>query len=248
MASRQNAPSYHFRGAPILVEGLVPLAYQKVLEGAVVRVALTGPDKNGPDVLNVQTVPSGQSATLVRFSVPEDTTAGGYTGEIRIGETAFPVSVEIEARPHLQMSPSRFTFMAAPGAQITTAMTALNSGNVPVQISEAGGFGLFDVQGFDRAIGETFRADEKGATSEAARPVDRIFSLVAQEHGGLVRVQFRDGAGTIKPGEFRTLNALVRMPDGIKPGHAYSGMWPVANLRIAVRVEVVERTGSKEVQ
>ena len=248
MAAQQNASPLSFRGTPILIEGLVPFGYRYILDGAAVRVSLTGPGKNGPEALNVQTVPSGQSATWVRFAVPDDTPAGSYTGELFAGESHFPIMVEIEARLHLDVSPSRLSFVASPGSQITVRMTAINGGNVPVQIEEAGGFGLFDVHGADRAIGEALRSEEDTAKSLGERRVDQLFNQLAKQHGGLVRVQFREGAGRLAPGEFRTLSVLVRMPDGIKPGCAYSGTWPVANLRLSVHVNVSSRTETKEVQ
>jgi hypothetical protein len=247
MAVQQSTPTLSFRGTPILIEGLVPFEYRHILGGAAVRVSLAGRDKKGgPEPLNVQTLPSGP-ATLVRFSVSENTPAGSYTGELQAGESRFPMVVEIEGRRQLQVTPSRFSLVASPGTQVTVDIAAVNGGNVPVEIAEAGGFGLFDVQGADRAIGEALRSDE-AASLKGERRVDRLIEHFANEHGGLVRVQFREGAGLLAPGEFRALKVLLRMPDGIKPGRAYSGTWPVGNLRLSVYVDVPGYVESKEVQ
>ncbi len=248
MATQNTETPLQFRGSPILIEGLVPYGYQSILGGALVRVALKGAPDKGPEALNVQTVPAGQSATLVRFSVAENTPSGTYGGDLYAGDAHFPITAEIESRQHLQLTPSRLSLSGSPGTQLTVEMTAVNSGNVPADIGEAGAFGLFDVHGAERAIGETLRSDNQFGKEFGEQRVDRLFNQFAKEHGGLARVQFREGAGPLAPGEFRRLKALIRLPDAIQPGHAYSGTWSIGNVRLYVRVEVPNATGSKEVQ
>jgi hypothetical protein len=248
MATQRTETPIGFRGTPILIEGLVPIPYQIILGGALVRVTLKGSSDKGTEALNVQTVPSGQSATLVRFSVAENTPSGTYGGDLYAGDAHFPITAEVEARQQVQISPTRLSLSGLPGSQLTIELTAVNSGNTGAEIAEAGGFGLFDVHGAERAIGETLRSDNEFGKELGERRVDRLFNQFAKEHGGLARVQFREGAGQLPPGAYRRLKALIRLPDGIQPGHTYSGTWSIGEVRLYVRVDVPVRIESKEVQ
>jgi hypothetical protein len=244
MAAQQSTPTLHFRGSPSLIEGLAPVRYESILAGTSIHLSVAGRGEKGSEALDVQTVPSGQTATLVRFSLPEDTPGGSYSGTLTAGDSEFSISIEVEQRQRLRITPNRLTLSGAPGSQITVNLTAQNSGNVTIEIPQAGGFGLFDVQGADRSIRQAMIAD--GPPSE--RRVDLLFDQLAQEHGGLVRVQFHEGAGQLPPGAFVSLQAVLRLPDGIRSGHTYSGTWPLANLRLAVRFTAPETEEAKEPQ
>jgi hypothetical protein len=41
---------------------------------------------------------------------------------------------------------------------------------------------------------------------------------------------------------------MIRMPESIKSGHAYSGTWPIDRLRVAVRVVVPGTNNGQEVK
>jgi len=248
MATQQTEAPLPFRGTPILIEGLVPFGYQSILNGAVVRVTLNSNKEKGPETLNVQTVPSGKTATMVRFSVDESTPSGTYAGDLYAGDIHFPITAEIEGRQQVQITPSRLSLSGLPGSQLTVQMTAVNGGNVPATIGESSGFGLFDIHGAERAIGDALRSNDSYGKESGERRVDRLFDQFAKEHGGLARVQFREGAGPLAPGEYRRLQALIRLPDAIQLGHTYSGTWSIGDVRLYVRVEVPDRTDSKEVQ
>ena len=72
---------------------------------------------------------------------------------------------------------------------------------------------------------------------------------MATQHGGLALIRVQEGSGPLAPGEFRNLKLQMSLSDAIKPGHAYSGTWAVANLRYPVRLEVPNLpAGKKEVQ
>jgi hypothetical protein len=237
-----------FRGTPLLVEGLAPFRYQDVLASNALRVSLASEAARGAAVTNVQTVPAGDTATLVRFSLPSATPAGSYSGEVSLADASYPIVAEVEGRPQLYLSPGRLTLTASRSSTVAVEMTATNGGNVAVEIAPFAAFGLFDVQGAERSIGEAFRGPAEAGQDRLNKLMDRM----ADEHGGLVRVQVTEGAGSLEPGDLRNLKAQVRVPDSVKPGHAYSGTCPIGNVRLYVRVEVppdvISDAVSKEVQ
>jgi hypothetical protein len=240
-----------FHGTPQLIEGLAPFRYADVLGGAAVQVTLPGKESNAPLATNIQTVPAGENFIFVRFDLPSATPAGNYPGEVSLGEARYPIEVEVEGRSQLHLSPRRLSLNAAPASSIVLEMTAANGGNADADIPQVSAFGLFDVHGAERSIADAFRATDKELSEAGDTGQQRLNLLVdrlSQEHGGLVRLQIQEGAGPLRPGEIRNLKLLIRMPESIKPGHAYTATWPIDRLRVAVRVVVPPTTNGKEVK
>jgi len=250
MATVLSAP-LRFHGTPQLVEGLAPFRYADVLGGAAIQVNLPGRESTAPMATNIQTVPAGESFMFVRFDLPAATPAGTYKGEVSLGEARYPIEVEVEGRSQLHLSPRRLSLNAAPASSILVEMTAANGGNVDADIPSVSAFGLFDVHGAERSIAEAFRATGKELSEAGDTGQQRLNLLVdrlSQEHGGLARLQILEGAGPLRPGEMRNIKLLIRMPESIKPGHAYTATWPIDRLRVAVRVVVPATTNGKEVK
>ena len=238
-----------FHGTPQLVEGLAPFRYADVLAGAAVQVTLPGKESSAPLVTNIQTEAAGESFMFVRFDLPPTTPAGTYKGEVSLGEARYPIEAEVEGWSQLHLSPRRLSLNASPASSIVVEMTAANGGNADADIPPVGAFGLFDVQGAERSIADAFRAtgkelSETGDTGQ--QRLNRLVDRLSQEHGGLVRLQIQEGAGPLRPGEIRNIKLMIRMPESIKPGHAYSGTWPIDRLRVAVRVVVPATINAKE--
>src|SRR5205814_28349 len=132
-----------FRGTPLLVEGLAPFRYQEIMAGAIVRVSLSVDQGISAEPTNIQTVPEGESATWVRFSLAAATPAGAYRGEVRLDESAYPISVDLEGKPQLHLSPKGVTLTAASASTVVMEMTAMNGGNLAFEIPDTGTFGMF---------------------------------------------------------------------------------------------------------
>jgi hypothetical protein len=223
-----------FRGAPLLVEGLTPFRYQEILAGASVDVRLSTDAYKSGEATNIQTVPAGDSATWVRFSLDLSTPAGSYPGEVKLADSAYPIVVDVEAKPTLYLSPKSVTLPSRAGSTVTVEMTAANGGNAPVEIPGTGMFGLFAGRGLERSIAEAVRMP----AGEGRERLDKFMNTMSDEHGGFVRAKVTEGAGPLVPGEFRNLKAKLRLPDELKPGKAYAGSWVIGTVRFRVRVEV----------
>lgn len=239
-----------FRGTPVLVEGLAPFRYQDIMAGATVNVSLSKDAYKNGEPNNIQTVPAGEAATWVRFSLPLTTPPGVYPGQVKLADSAYTIIVDLESKPQLHLSPKRVTLsLARAGSTIVVELTATNSGNALFEIPDVGTFGLFPAQGLERSIAQAVRTP----AGDGHERLNTLMNTVSDEHGGFARVKVAEGAGPLAPGEFRNLKVKLRLPEALKPGQSYSGSWVVGGtLRFPVRVEVSDQAGkdtpSKEVQ
>ena len=240
MATHAATP-LRFRGSPRIVEGLAPLTPQQALTASLSLDLKLPRAVQQAAPLTVQTVPVGSAATRLRFSLPESTPPGTYEGTVRIGGESYPISVEVVPHPYLAIFPRQLMLeVASPhggasqGSEATVDLTLVNSGNVPCEIGKAHAFGLFDVKGADRAIGAALSdPEEKGQAR-----LNHLMDEAANNHGGLVRVNVREGTGIIEPGELRNLHVTLRFSDRLRPGNTYWGTWPLYNLEYYVKVHV----------
>jgi len=143
------------------------------------------------------------------------------------------VAAEVESYPSLRLAPAQLLVEAGPGDAVEAHVTALNDGNVPLELPEATAFGLFDVAGAERGVLAAFTSPEGGEARLGA-----LADELAASHGGLVRVQIAEGAGVLAPGEVRALLLRLRLSDGLERGRTYSGTLSLHTLRYYVRVTV----------
>ena len=234
MASNAARSPLRFRGSPRIVEGLAPLTTRQALTASLSLDLKLPQAVQQAAPLTLQTAPVGSSATQLRFSLPELTPPGTYEGTVQIGGESYPIIVEVEPHPYLIISPRQLLLQVVAGTEAMVELTLVNSGNVPCEITKAHVFGLFDVDGVERSIGAALGDSvEKGQGR-----LNRFLDEVADNHGGLVRVNMREGAGIIEPGEMRNLQAMLRFSDRLKPGRTYCGTWPLFNLEYYVQVNV----------
>ena len=200
--------------------------------GAGVMLRLPSVSDLAPLPLDASPLPAG--ASYLRLSLPQTTPPGSYEGTIRLGEQEIPVVAEVESYASLQLAPTQLQLETVPGGETEAHVTALNDGNVGLEIGRAHAFGIFDVLGAERGIRAAFTAD----TDASERRLDRLIDELADSHGGLVRVQVAEGDGVLDPGAVRDLRVSFRFSDDLEPGHTYSGTWPLHTLRYYVRVAV----------
>ncbi len=234
-----TAAPLRFRGTPLLVEGLTPFRYADIMHGASVTVMLGGDGYQNSPPTNIQTVPAGETATWVRFSLSLTTPAGTYPGEVRLADATYPIVVDLEGKAALHLSPRNLTLTSRAGANITVDLTAANTGNAPGLIPETGRFGLFPAQALERSIAEAVSAP----AAEGRARVDTLMNKMADEHGGFVRLKVAEGAGPLGPGEFRNLKVKLRLPDALKRGQSYSGSWMIEKFRFRIWVDVSAQAG-----
>jgi hypothetical protein len=106
---------------------------------------------------------------------------------------------------------------------------------VACEIPRTGGFGLFQDDALEDAIGAALRQDARGEER-----IGRLADELAARHGGLVVVSYGEGRGTLAPGAVRDLEVAFRLPTELHPGRRYSGTWPLVNARCRVDFEIEE--------
>ena len=233
MATTKATP-IRFHGSPRSIDGLVPFAPGPALTATLSLDLKRAPAARQVPPLALAATPIGSSAMRLQFSLPESTPPGIYEGNVQIGSESYPITIEVEPRPYLVISPRRLSFRIAPGAEATVELTLVNSGNVACEIAKVHAFGLFDVDGFDRSFGAALIDPVEKGQGRLGRFMDEV----ADSHGGLVRVSMKAGAGSLEPGELRNVRATLHFSNHLKPDHTYWGAWPLVNLSYYVRVTV----------
>lgn len=221
-----------FEGPPTGLTALVGIPGNQ-RRGITVDVVLPGMDSAQP--VRALTAPVGDTHTQVRLVLAASTPPGIYDAMIHTSHGDISAEALVQERPHLTLTPSSLRISVPPGGETSQQLMVFNAGNTPCQIGRTYGFGLFESQGLDRAVGTGLQADVSGLERLAA-----MAESLADSHGGLVRVTVHRGAGTLNPGEARQLVTTLHLSNRLKPGLRYSATWRLHDLRTAVQVSVVE--------
>ena len=231
-AGQFNDTVLRFRGLPSGVECISTIDFGVTRnQKPPSRLAVKSPRGEVPSSdLRIFYVSAGVSRLW--FPLPPYTPHGTYDGNVTIGESKFPITIDVEPYENLVLSPSQLNIVAAPGDQITTHFTLANAGNISCDIGKAHAFGLFDVEGAERAVGATLR----DTTPEGRDKVNRLMERFTDEYAGFVRLQIEEGDGSLGAGEVRELTVRLRLPDNMKLNHAYTGTWVLFNLVCQVQV------------
>ena len=235
------AEAVHFRGWPDQLTGAIKLPASGPISLAV---TLDLPDESTPPppVYGQPMGPPIGKETWIRLSLPMTTPAGTYRGTIQVGDQKHVATFEVEPRLNLRLIPDSLVLRGRPGARVTAQLTLVNSGNVAFEVRRAYALGVSDVDGLERAFGETFRAK----LPAGERLIDHFANKLAEAHGGLVRVHVAKGAGSVAPAESRQLEAVFKLPDRMRPGRIYAGTWPLEHVRYGVQIETTSGVHSYE--
>jgi hypothetical protein len=227
-----------FHGAPTALEALVPQALlgdgDRISAGDRIGATLELGPEAVAEGLELQSAPAGAGALWLQLSLPETTPPGTYEGTVTVGTTSYAITADVAAETNVLLAPGFVRLSAAPGARPRVTFTVANTGNVPYEIPRKGAFGLFEEEGVEDAIGAALRQEAGGE-----QRLDRFADELADRHGGLMMVAIGAGRGILNPGEVRDMEATFRIPDALKAGRAYSGVWALANVRCKVDVDVV---------
>ena len=235
MPTIKKATPIRFRGSPRAVEGLVPIALEPSFTASLSLDLKQARSAQHAIPLALEATPIGSSAMRLQFTLPESTPPGTYNGNVNIGGKSHPITVEVEPRPYLEISPRQLSLQVSPGTEVDIDFTLVNSGNTACEIPKVHAFGLFDVKGAERSIGAALSDPVEVGQGRLGRLMDEV----ADSHGGLVRVAVKEGAGDLEPGELRNVHATLRFSDHLKSDHTYWGTWPLLNLKYYVRVYVI---------
>lgn len=179
-------------------------------------------------------------AGIVRIRLPSTTPPGRHETEVNVGDRTYAAVLEIEENLELEIFPDLLRLSGAAGDVITRELTIVNHGNVPIEVPRSGGFGLFEHQGLERAIGEAFMAK----TGDGAVTLNAIVMGASDAHGGLMRMRI-EGAGTLAPGESRELRVFFHLPDGIRSMRVYTGLWELYSINYYVEVRGTSEKGAE---
>ena len=174
-------------------------------------------------------------ARRVTLRLPRSTPPGTYEGSAEIEGRTVPIVAEVEARPLAQAEPRRLVLEAAPGETATVDVTLVNTGNVPLDVSEPVTFCLFDGRGLEHAAWAALSAEPP----KGRQRLDVFLDDLAESHGGLVTLKPENGKA-IAAGESRALRLQLRFSDRLRPGKRYAGAWRADGIRIPFRVTTPE--------
>jgi hypothetical protein len=170
----------------------------------------------------------------MRLRLAETTPAGRYEAKLYLDGKAVPVQLDIEPVPSLDTFPSRAEFAAKAGKNAAAEITLTNTGNVAVELPEAMVAGLFDDDGLENAFVETYRCDSDDPVVLAGT----WLRALRGNHAGLLKIRVAAGAGMLAPGEERTIGLAAQLPETLKPGHSYHGVWKQRPIRLRLHISV----------
>jgi hypothetical protein len=227
--ARGEAEVVRLKGPPSELSGLMPMPAGGP---GPVMVELEVPGAKPPSLTAVA-VPSGldRVAQLV-LALPRTTPPGTYEGRVSVGPDSHRLRVDVLANTSLRLLPERLDVKALPGEELTVEVTVLNLGNVPAEILARYVIGLVDSKGIDRALSRTSGAKLGHDKGRADHLVDEI----AAGRGGPARVEVESGSGTLDAGQTRELCARLKLPERLRRGRTYSGVWRLEDAAFSVRV------------
>jgi hypothetical protein len=148
-----NITPIRLHGTPRSLEGLALLTPEQALTAKLTLDLGLPSALQSSAPISLQTTPIGSAAARLQLSLPESTPPGTYEGSVQVEGERYPLVLEVKPHPYLVISPRQLVLQAAPGSQVNAELTLINSGNVVCEITKVHLFGLFDVQGVERAIG-----------------------------------------------------------------------------------------------
>jgi hypothetical protein len=177
----------------------------------------------------------GRHAANTRLRLDPSTPPGDYTAVLELADGGQrEITMSVEPRPRLRVSPSELRFDGAPGAAVSARLLLENRGNVPITISDALVTGVFDDDGIETALASTYRMD----TDDLSKLVGNVFARLREAHGGLLRLRVTEGAGDVPPGEHRVLVLETLLSSKLRRGHGYHGVLEIGEHGIAVRLRI----------
>jgi hypothetical protein len=174
----------------------------------------------------------GESRLCLRLA--DAAPPGHYAAELRIAGNAYPAALDIHPVPRLSISPGNADFQGKPGASASAEMSLTNNGNVPIMVPETAIVMLNDDRGFEAALADVTRQN----SDDVSVLVGHFLRGLRARYGGPLKLNIAEGAGSVEPGQQRTLKVTTDIPKKLKPGHSYHGIWEIGPVRHRVNVSV----------
>ncbi|HXJ03436.1 MAG TPA: hypothetical protein VNH44_19605 [Micropepsaceae bacterium] len=229
-----------------------PSAKPLSFRGTPRRLSLSNPELAGHEcgeiVLPEELAAHGESSVIalpvrnsrlngpsLKLRLDHATPAGKYQAQLRLSGKSVPVTLEIAPAPRLSVFPESANFAGKAGGESELDMTVVNKGNVAIELPERSIVGLFDDEGLEAAFAETYRQD----TDDPVQLAGHWLRKLRDGYGGLLKLRIGSGSGSLPPDAERTIVVSAHLPENLKRGHSYHGIWEIGpvNYRVAVAVQ-----------
>ena len=228
-----------FRGSPIalsaVVTGISGPVEMRMPEQRDERLAAAA----SAGAMFAAFAPMTADSGIMRVHLPRTTPPGTYELEVEISGEPRRVVLEIEPDDHLRIFPERLLLRGHGGETVEARVTIVNLGNVPLEIPSVAAFGVFDYKRLDDGVGRTFRE----GPPKGERGVDALFERAREAHGGLVRMQI-EGSGSLGSGESRELGLALHLPDDLRAGGHYTGLWTLYRSSYHIEITATGKAGA----
>lgn len=235
----RNDDGIRVRGKPPNLSAALPLTSSQV---QAISVSLDTPSKSAIKHAFKSTQPlirvtpeSDAGISRLHLRLPRTTPPGTYSGTVKIEEHDQPIVIEVEPRKRISFSPKQTTICCKSGERIELCFTMINMGNVPLTIPKVSGFGLYQKQGMDHAVGAAFHKQ----LSEGERRIDSFMEALHDGYGGVVKLKIQEGAGILDPGDSREVTVVLQIPSQTVPGNEYWGLWSIYDYNYKIEIELL---------
>jgi hypothetical protein len=235
-----DSPPLRFRGTPIGLSAVLRDVTARSAVGVVWPAEAGGAAPGGVVAAGVHVAfaPVTDDTGVMRIHLPRTTPPGSYEARVIIDEQERDAVIEVEPDVHLRIFPERLLLAGSMDEVLTREVTIANLGNVEIEIPAVTGFGLFETDGLERAIGAAFNDVPKGE-----RPLDEIFARARDTYGGIARLKI-DGGGSLVPGQTRELQISIHLPRNIQPRRTYTGLWSIYQSKYFIQVDGTQKSGA----
>lgn len=173
---------------------------------------------------------------LAKVKVDKYTQAGTYNVALRSKNQTLPAQLEIEERARLSMSPSQLSIKGKPCEKVMVSVVVTNKGNVAIDIPINHFLGIFEDNGVETAFATTYRMEEE----DPLLLLRNFFLKLREGHGGMLKMRIKQGFGNLPPRTSKVLLIEAQLPEKLRPGHGYHGIWSLLTFDFTVTVAVEE--------
>ncbi len=192
--------------------------------------------------------PDQRSRARVKVALDRHTPPGVYHAEIRVGDQLVPVELHVAESLRLDLTPAELIVENRPGGRQHKQVVLHNGGNVPLTIGNIGAVVLDDELAECKTIRAMLAADDL-----ERRSVGDWLSAYLR-HGrqqldgtGMLWVDAQDAPFELAPGETRTVELAIRVPDSLDPRSRYRGVAFLYDQSLAFTVAPIGLTGRAKV-
>jgi hypothetical protein len=195
---------------------------------------------SGSTVIPLPVRESRLDGPSIKLRLDRTAPAGKYQAELRLSGKTVPVTLEIAPAPRLSVFPLSADFVGKAGSEPVLEISLANEGNVAIDLPERSIVGIFDDEGLEAAFAETYRQD----TDDPVQLVGHWLRKLRDGYGGLLKLRIDSGSFSLPPGAERTIKVSAQLPESLKRGHSYHGIWEIGPVHYRVTVAVQRDKGA----